>query len=70
MRAEVLPGGIRVHVETNALVRLARYVVSLGDAAECEDPALAAAVAELARGALARLDGAFRRDSDGEEVAS
>jgi predicted DNA-binding transcriptional regulator YafY len=52
MRAETLSDGIRVHAETSAVIRLARFVVGLGDAARAEDPALAEAVAELARGAL------------------
>jgi predicted DNA-binding transcriptional regulator YafY len=43
---------IRVTVDTNALLQVARYVVGLGDAARAETPALAAAVRELARGAL------------------
>ena len=52
MRSETVPGGVRVTVETNGLLRLARYVVGLGAAARSETPALAEAVAELARGAL------------------
>jgi proteasome accessory factor C len=44
--------GVRVHVSTTALGRLARFVVSLGGAATPETPALAKEVAELARGAL------------------
>jgi hypothetical protein len=39
-------------VETNALRQVARYVVGLGAAASAETPALAAAVRELAQGAL------------------
>ena len=64
MRAEELPdgGGIRVTVETNALRQVARYVVGLGGAAKAETPALAHAVEELARGALAGgADGAKAR---------
>lgn len=53
MRAEPLTEGrIRVDVETNAIQRVARFVVGLGGAATAETPALAVAVAELARGAL------------------
>jgi hypothetical protein len=52
MRAESLTGGIRVTANTSAVVRLARFVVSLGDAATPETPDLAEAVIELARGAL------------------
>ena len=55
MRPETLPGGVRIHVQTSALIRLARFVVGLGDAARAEDAALAEAVAELARGALRSL---------------
>lgn len=53
MRAEDRSEGIRVEVTTTSLVRLARFVVGLGDAATCETPALAGEVATLARGALA-----------------
>jgi predicted DNA-binding transcriptional regulator YafY len=52
MRAESLHDGIRVAVETSGLLRLARFVVGLGEAACAESPALARAVAELALGAL------------------
>jgi len=52
MRAETLPDGLRVHVQTSAVLRLARFVVGLGEAARPEDAALVEAVAELARGAL------------------
>lgn len=53
MRAEEVPGGIRVSVTTSGLRRLARYVVGLGGAAKALTPALEAAVVELAQGALA-----------------
>lgn len=43
---------IRVTVETNAILQVARYVVGLGAAANAETPALADAVEVLARGAL------------------
>ena len=43
---------IRVTVETNAILQVARYVVGLGAAATAETPALADAVEVLARGAL------------------
>jgi predicted DNA-binding transcriptional regulator YafY len=52
MRPESLPGGVRVHTTTSAILRLARFVVSLGGAARPETGALAEAVAALARGAL------------------
>lgn len=45
-------GRIRVTVETNAILQVARYVVGLGGAATAETPALAEAVEVLARGAL------------------
>ena len=45
-------GRIRVTVETNAILQVARYVVGLGAAATAETPALAEAVEVLARGAL------------------
>lgn len=54
MRSEPLSDGrIRVTVETNAIHLVARFVVGLGAAATAETPELAAAVVELARGALA-----------------
>jgi predicted DNA-binding transcriptional regulator YafY len=52
MRAEDVPGGIRVTLETAALNRLARYVVGLGAAAKPKTPELEAEVAKLATGAL------------------
>jgi predicted DNA-binding transcriptional regulator YafY len=52
MHAETLHDGIRVYIETSAVVRLARFVVGLGGAARPESPELAAIVVELARGAL------------------
>jgi len=55
MRCETVPLGERVTVETTALLRLARFVVALGPAATPETPALANAVADLARGALAAI---------------
>jgi hypothetical protein len=54
MRAEALRNGVRVHVATSAIVRLARFVVGLGAAAKPETAVLAETVAELARGALAQ----------------
>jgi predicted DNA-binding transcriptional regulator YafY len=55
MRAEEVPGGIRVSVHTAALRRLARFVVGLGEAAKPSTPALEAEVAKLASGALSSL---------------
>jgi predicted DNA-binding transcriptional regulator YafY len=53
MKVATLPNGrIRVTVETNAILQVARYVVGLGAAATAETPALAEAVEVLARGAL------------------
>ncbi len=52
MKAEDRPGGMRVTVRTSSLGRVARWVVSLGDAVTCETPTLGAAVATIARGAL------------------
>lgn len=46
-------GGLRVVIETTALVRLARYVVGLGGAAHAETESLRRAVADLASGSLA-----------------
>jgi predicted DNA-binding transcriptional regulator YafY len=60
MHVESLHGGIRVGVQTSALVPLARFVVKLGDAARPETPALAQVVAELARGALEQAEAALR----------
>ena len=58
MRGETVAGGERITLETTALGRLARFVVALGAAATPETPALAAAVADLARGALAACEAA------------
>lgn len=52
MKVQQLTGRIRITVETNAILQVARYVVGLGAAATCETPALAEAVEVLARGAL------------------
>jgi predicted DNA-binding transcriptional regulator YafY len=52
MQTSVIPGGVRVRTVTSAVIRLARFVVGLGDAARAETPELAAAVRELAEGAL------------------
>jgi len=53
MKVEALSNNrIRVTVETNAILQVARYVVGLGAAASAETPALADAVEVLARGAL------------------
>lgn len=53
MKVQTLPNGrIRVTVETNAILQVARYVVGLGAAATAETPALAEAIEVLARGAL------------------
>lgn len=56
MRSEVVPGGIRVTVETSAPLVVARFVVALGAAARAETPELRAHVAELARGSLEAQD--------------
>jgi predicted DNA-binding transcriptional regulator YafY len=62
MKVEELKGRIRITVETNAILQVARYVVGLGAAASAETPALAEAVEELARGALGdAMDGARAR---------
>lgn len=53
MTHEATKNGVRVTIETTALVRLARYVVGLGAAAHAETESLRRAVAELATGALA-----------------
>ncbi|MDB4945080.1 MAG: hypothetical protein JWP97_4614 [Labilithrix sp.] len=53
MRCDQLSNSrVRVTVETNAILQVARYVVGLGAAAVAETPALADAVEVLARGAL------------------
>ena len=53
MRVEALSNNrIRVTLETNAILQVARYVVGLGAAASAETPSLADAVEVLARGAL------------------
>lgn len=55
MRAERIDGGIRVRVRASSLLRVARFVVGLGSAAECDTPQLDVLVSELARGALKRI---------------
>ena len=73
MHVESLPGGIRVSVETSALVPLARFVVRLGDAARPETPALAQMIVELARGALEQAEGVLREGKNArpsEDMAS
>jgi predicted DNA-binding transcriptional regulator YafY len=52
MVAETLSEGVRIRVHTTAVQRVARFVVSLGDAARSENPELREAVIRLARGAL------------------
>lgn len=59
MRVEETGEGIRVVARTAGALRVARFVVSLGDAARVETEPLRALVAELAEGALR----ATRRDS-------
>jgi hypothetical protein len=59
MQPESLHGGVRVRVTTSAVLRVARFVVSLGGAAQPETTELASAVAELARGALAQAEEAL-----------
>jgi predicted DNA-binding transcriptional regulator YafY len=56
MTADVQRGGIRVSLDTSAVLRLARFVAGLGAAARPETAALAEAVAELARGALQQAE--------------
>jgi hypothetical protein len=47
-----LRDGVRVRCRTAAVLRVARFVVGLGDAAIPETPELSACVSELAQGAL------------------
>jgi predicted DNA-binding transcriptional regulator YafY len=61
MNAEGAPGGIRVTAKTAGALRIARFVVSLGEAARAESAALRGAVYELARGALNALQGRATR---------
>jgi predicted DNA-binding transcriptional regulator YafY len=61
MHAESLHGGIRVSLETSAIIPLARFVVRFGDAIQPETPALAQAIAELARGALEQAEATLHR---------
>jgi predicted DNA-binding transcriptional regulator YafY len=72
MRAETVADGERITLETTALGRLTRFVVSLGGAATPETPALAGAVADLARAALAAAEtasGSQDRDSTRDQSA-
>jgi hypothetical protein len=55
MKADPVPGGVRVTVETSALPVLGRFVVGLGAAAKPLTPALLGEVARIARGALASI---------------
>jgi predicted DNA-binding transcriptional regulator YafY len=57
MKSDDQEGGIRVTVKISSVGRVARYVVSLGDAVSCETPILADAVVAIARGALAHSRG-------------
>lgn len=52
MQVETLHDGIRVRIETSAVLRLARFVVGFGAAAKPETSVLAETVIDLARGAL------------------
>ena len=54
MKADEQRDGIRVTVRTTAVDRVARWVVALGGAAECETDVLVERVAEIARAALSR----------------
>jgi predicted DNA-binding transcriptional regulator YafY len=49
---EDVRGGVRVRCSTPGVLRVARFVVGLGEAARVETPELAACVREIARGAL------------------
>jgi predicted DNA-binding transcriptional regulator YafY len=69
MQVESLHGGIRVCVETSALVPLARFVVRLGEAARPETRALAEAIVELARGALDQAEAVLREDGNARPSA-
>lgn len=69
MHSESVQGGMRVTVETSAILALARFVVRFGDAVQPETPALARAVAELARGALDQADALLRRAEKETESA-
>jgi predicted DNA-binding transcriptional regulator YafY len=62
MHAETLHDGIRVRIETSAVIRLARFVVGFGGAARPETPELAAIVVELARGALEQASAQTREN--------
>lgn len=48
--------GILVEAETGGLLPIARFVVGLGDAAQCQTPELAKLVRELAAGAIRAVD--------------
>jgi predicted DNA-binding transcriptional regulator YafY len=56
MKAEPVPGGIRVTTETSALPVLGRFVVGLGAAAKPLTSPLQGEVARLARGALTSIE--------------
>jgi predicted DNA-binding transcriptional regulator YafY len=64
MHIERLHDGIRVNVDTSAVLRLARFVVGLGSAAQSETAPLTKAVEELAQGALQQAQAAARAAED------
>jgi hypothetical protein len=57
MTAETVPEGVRISVHTAAVQRVARFVVSLGDAGRPENQELRDAVILLAKGALMAAKG-------------
>jgi hypothetical protein len=54
MKADVVPGGVRITCRTAAILRLARYVLSLAPVARAETPELASLVNQLATATLAQ----------------
>lgn len=68
MAVENLRDGIRVSIETSALLRLARFVVGLGGAARAETAVLAQMVAKIARDVLEQAQGTM--PSTGETVSA
>jgi predicted DNA-binding transcriptional regulator YafY len=70
MVAEQTGEGVRVHLRTGGILRVARFVVGLGDAARCETPDLGALVRGLAEGALANALRARPTQAQPERVSS
>jgi predicted DNA-binding transcriptional regulator YafY len=73
MKAESIPGGVRVTCETTATLRLARFVLGLAPIARAQSPELASLVQQLAAATLelhprAKPPRAARRQAEGTKA--